>query len=101
MNNDKIKEYENTMLLAAPSAVQLCDLMKSMILNTPYLITEGSVHTAIEYFKASFKKNIELSPSLSECDKENQKKAVDTFCYMGEENLKCQLLSQGRLLTIA
>lgn len=99
MNNDKIQEYDKTMLFATPSAVQLCDLMKSMILNTPYFIAESTVHIAIEYFKASFKKTIELNQNLSESEKENEKNAVDTFCNIGEENLKCQLLSQGRLLT--
>lgn len=99
MNCDKIKEYEKAMLLATPSAVQLCELMKNMILNTPYLMTESSVHTAIEYFKASFKKNIELNENLSEVEKESQKKIVGTFCHMCEDNLKSQLLRQGRLIT--
>lgn len=99
MSNNQIKEYEKTMLLATPSAVQLCDLTKSMILNTPYLMAESSVHIAIEYFKASFKRNIELDQKLSESEKENQKKTIDAFCYVGEENFKNQLLKQGRLIT--
>lgn len=36
MDKDKLKVYDSTMLISTPSAVQLCELMKSMILNTPY-----------------------------------------------------------------
>lgn len=65
------------MLIATPSAVQLCELMKNRILNTPYFMTESSVHMAIEYFKASFKKDIELNDNLSEDAK--QKQFFDVF----------------------
>ena len=40
-------------------------------------MTESSVHMAIEYFKASFKKDIELNDNLSEDAK--QKQFFDVF----------------------
>lgn len=100
MNNDKIKEYNSTMLISTPSAVQLCELMKSMILNTPTFMAESSVHMAIEYFKACFKKDIELNDNLSEDAKEKQKQLFDISFAMAEENLKSKLKVQGRLISI-
>lgn len=98
MDNDKIKEYDSTMLISTPSAAQLCEMMKSMILNTPYFMSDSTVHLAIEYFKASFKKDIEMNVNLSDDDKVKQKEVVDTFCFLGENNLKSQLNLQGRLI---
>ncbi|GJG37246.1 hypothetical protein [Prevotella lacticifex] len=73
MDNDKIKEYDSAMLISTPSAAQLCEMMKSMILNTPYFMSDSTVHLAIEYFKASFKKDIEMNVNLSDDDKDKQK----------------------------
>lgn len=99
MDKDKLKVYDSTMLISTPSAVQLCELMKSMILNTPYFMAESSVHMAIEYFKASFKKDIELNDNLSDDIKEKQKQLFDISFTMAEENLKSQLEIQGRLIS--
>lgn len=73
MDNVKINEYESTMLISMSSTVQLCELMKSMILNTPYFMSDSTVHLAMEYFKASFKKDIEMNVNLSDDDKDKQK----------------------------
>lgn len=75
MDNDKINEYESTMLISMPSTVQLCELMKSMILKTPCFMTDSTVHLAMEYFKASFKKDIEMNVNLSDDDKDKQKRS--------------------------
>lgn len=62
-------------------------------------MAESSVHMAIEYFKASFKKDIELNDNLSDDIKEKQKQLFDISFTLAEENLKSQLEVQGRLIS--
>lgn len=62
-------------------------------------LAESSVHMAIEYFKASFKKDIELNDNLSDDIKEKQKQLFDISFTLAEENLKSQLEVQGRLIS--
>lgn len=98
MDNDKIKEYEKTMVLTMPSAVKMCDFVKSMLLGQTIPMSEVTIRLGFEYFKASIKKGIEMSQGLSEADKNMQKSFVDAISLKGEEDITNQLKIEGKLI---